>query len=71
MRVTVCGDASRARASFAGVVPVFSISLSSSTLNASGSYTLPVVAAAMERGAKALYLFTTKAPAQDQVAELL
>ena len=34
-------------------------------------YTLPVVAAAMTRGAKALYLFPTKALAQDQVAELL
>ncbi|GAB2517998.1 DEAD/DEAH box helicase [Lysobacter humi (ex Lee et al. 2017)] len=34
-------------------------------------YTLPVVTAAMERGAKALYLFPTKALAQDQVAELL
>ena len=34
-------------------------------------YTLPVVAAAIERGAKALYLFPTKALAQDQVAELL
>jgi DEAD/DEAH box helicase domain-containing protein len=34
-------------------------------------YTLPVVAAAMARGAKALYLFPTKALAQDQVSELL
>jgi DEAD/DEAH box helicase domain-containing protein len=34
-------------------------------------YTLPVIAAAMEKGAKALYLFPTKALAQDQVAELL
>jgi len=34
-------------------------------------YTLPVVAAAMTRRAKALYLFPTKALAQDQVAELL
>ncbi|UPG84101.1 DEAD/DEAH box helicase [Luteibacter aegosomatis] len=34
-------------------------------------YTLPVVAAALEAGAKALYLFPTKALAQDQVAELL
>jgi DEAD/DEAH box helicase domain-containing protein len=34
-------------------------------------YTLPVVAAAMQAGAKALYLFPTKALAQDQVAELL
>lgn len=35
-------------------------------------YTLPVVAAAMGAPrAKALYLFPTKAPAQDQVAELL
>lgn len=34
-------------------------------------YTLPVVAAAMRRQAKALYLFPTKALAQDQVAELL
>ncbi|WP_133500864.1 DEAD/DEAH box helicase [Cognatilysobacter terrigena] len=34
-------------------------------------YTLPVVTAAMQRGAKALYLFPTKALAQDQVAELL
>jgi DEAD/DEAH box helicase domain-containing protein len=34
-------------------------------------YTLPVVTAAMEKGAKALYLFPTKALAQDQVAELL
>jgi DEAD/DEAH box helicase domain-containing protein len=34
-------------------------------------YTLPVLAAAMQSGAKALYLFPTKALAQDQVAELL
>ncbi|RZA27992.1 MAG: DEAD/DEAH box helicase, partial [Lysobacteraceae bacterium] len=34
-------------------------------------YTLPVVAAAMGGNAKALYLFPTKALAQDQVAELL
>jgi DEAD/DEAH box helicase domain-containing protein len=34
-------------------------------------YTLPVVSAAMTRQAKALYLFPTKALAQDQVAELL
>ncbi|WP_369935643.1 DEAD/DEAH box helicase [Xanthomonas tesorieronis] len=34
-------------------------------------YTLPVVAAAMTAQAKALYLFPTKALAQDQVAELL
>ncbi len=34
-------------------------------------YTLPVVAAAMTGHAKALYLFPTKALAQDQVAELL
>ena len=34
-------------------------------------YTLPVLAAAMEKKAKALYLFPTKALAQDQVAELL
>jgi DEAD/DEAH box helicase domain-containing protein len=34
-------------------------------------YTLPVVAGAMARQAKALYLFPTKALAQDQVAELL
>src|SRR5690606_12683863 len=34
-------------------------------------YTLPVISAAMEQGAKALYLFPTKALAQDQVAELL
>ena len=34
-------------------------------------YTLPVVAAAMTGRAKALYLFPTKALAQDQVAELL
>ncbi|MGJ4802460.1 DEAD/DEAH box helicase [Luteimonas sp. SDU82] len=34
-------------------------------------YTLPVVSAALEQGAKALYLFPTKALAQDQVAELL
>ncbi len=34
-------------------------------------YTLPVLAAAMTQGAKALYLFPTKALAQDQVAELL
>ena len=32
-------------------------------------YTLPVVAAAMTGNAKALYLFPTKALAQDQVAE--
>ncbi|WP_177497794.1 DEAD/DEAH box helicase [Pseudomonas sp. Hp2] len=34
-------------------------------------YTLPVVSAAMQGDAKALYLFPTKALAQDQVAELL
>ena len=34
-------------------------------------YTLPVIAGAMERKAKALYLFPTKALAQDQVAELI
>lgn len=34
-------------------------------------YTLPVVAAAIENKAKALYLFPTKALAQDQVSELL
>ncbi|KFN44948.1 DEAD/DEAH box helicase [Arenimonas oryziterrae] len=34
-------------------------------------FTLPVVAAAMTAGSKALYLFPTKALAQDQVAELL
>jgi len=34
-------------------------------------YTLPVIAAAMQKKAKALYLFPTKALAQDQVAELL
>lgn len=34
-------------------------------------YTLPVVTAAMTGNAKALYLFPTKALAQDQVAELL
>ncbi len=34
-------------------------------------YTLPVVSAALEQGAKGLYLFPTKALAQDQVAELL
>ncbi|MBN5021451.1 DEAD/DEAH box helicase [Stenotrophomonas maltophilia] len=34
-------------------------------------YTLPVVSAAMQDKAKALYLFPTKALAQDQVAELL
>ncbi|MEN6540041.1 MAG: DEAD/DEAH box helicase, partial [Mizugakiibacter sp.] len=34
-------------------------------------YTLPVLAAAMQQRAKALYLFPTKALAQDQVAELL
>ena len=34
-------------------------------------YTLPVVSAAITRQAKALYLFPTKALAQDQVSELL
>jgi DEAD/DEAH box helicase domain-containing protein len=34
-------------------------------------YTLPVVAGAMSRQSKALFLFPTKALAQDQVAELL
>jgi DEAD/DEAH box helicase domain-containing protein len=34
-------------------------------------YTLPVVSAAITRKAKALYLFPTKALAQDQVSELL
>jgi len=45
-----------------------------STPTASGKtlcYTLPVVASVLEKGAKALYLFPTKALAQDQVAELL
>jgi DEAD/DEAH box helicase domain-containing protein len=49
-------------------------SLVVATPTASGKslcYTLPVVAAAMEQGFKALYLFPTKALAQDQVAELL
>jgi DEAD/DEAH box helicase domain-containing protein len=34
-------------------------------------YTLPVLASVLEDGARALYLFPTKALAQDQVAELL
>lgn len=34
-------------------------------------YTLPVVSSVLEAGAKALYLFPTKALAQDQVSELL
>jgi DEAD/DEAH box helicase domain-containing protein len=34
-------------------------------------YNLPVLDAALKRGAKALYLFPTKALAQDQVAEIL
>jgi DEAD/DEAH box helicase domain-containing protein len=34
-------------------------------------YTLPVLAGALEQGGKALYLFPTKALAQDQLAELL
>ncbi len=34
-------------------------------------YTMPVLASVLEAGAKALYLFPTKALAQDQVAELL
>ena len=34
-------------------------------------YTLPVVSAAMQGGGKSLYLFPTKALAQDQVAELI
>ncbi len=34
-------------------------------------YNLPVLQSVMEKGAKALYLFPTKALAQDQVAELL
>src|SRR6201986_4474882 len=34
-------------------------------------YTMPVLASALEAGAKALYLFPNKALAQDQVAELL
>jgi DEAD/DEAH box helicase domain-containing protein len=45
-----------------------------STPTASGKtlcYTLPVIASVLEAGAKALYLFPTKALAQDQVAELL
>ncbi|MGE7136859.1 DEAD/DEAH box helicase [Luteibacter sp. NPDC031894] len=34
-------------------------------------YTMPVLSSVLEAGAKALYLFPTKALAQDQVAELL
>jgi len=34
-------------------------------------YNLPVIDAVLQRGAKALYLFPTKALAQDQVAELV
>jgi DEAD/DEAH box helicase domain-containing protein len=34
-------------------------------------YNLPVIDAALERGAKALYLFPTKALSQDQVSEIL
>ncbi|WP_448101245.1 DEAD/DEAH box helicase [Luteibacter jiangsuensis] len=34
-------------------------------------YTMPVISSVLESGAKALYLFPTKALAQDQVAELL
>ncbi|QWT21448.1 DEAD/DEAH box helicase [Bacillus sp. NP157] len=34
-------------------------------------YTLPVISSVLEAGAKALYLFPTKALAQDQVSELL
>src|SRR5690606_8019054 len=48
--------------------------LAIATPTASGKslcYTLPVIAAAMGSRAKALYLFPTKALAQDQVAELL
>src|SRR5690606_40707213 len=44
------------------------------TATASGKslcYSVPVVASALESRSKALYLFPTKALAQDQVAELL
>ncbi|AFC84627.1 DEAD/DEAH box helicase [Frateuria aurantia] len=48
--------------------------LAVATPTASGKslcYTLPVLSAAMQEQAKSLYLFPTKALAQDQVAELL
>lgn len=56
-------QAARARQHVAVVTPTAS--------GKSLCYTLPVLTAAMRDNAKALYLFPTKALAQDQVAELL
>ncbi|WP_339827600.1 DEAD/DEAH box helicase, partial [uncultured Arenimonas sp.] len=56
-------DAARAGRNFVVVTPTAS--------GKSLCYTLPVVAAAMQQQAKALFLFPTKALSQDQVADLL
>ncbi|GAB2666034.1 DEAD/DEAH box helicase [Arenimonas aestuarii] len=56
-------DAARAGRHFVVVTPTAS--------GKSLCYTLPVVAAAMQQQAKALFLFPTKALSQDQVADLL
>ncbi|MAL03636.1 MAG: helicase, partial [Arenimonas sp.] len=56
-------DAAQAGRNFVVVTPTAS--------GKSLCYTLPVVAAAMQQQAKALFLFPTKALSQDQVADLL
>lgn len=56
-------DAAQAGRNFVVVTPTAS--------GKSLCYTLPVVAAAMQKQAKALFLFPTKALSQDQVADLL
>src|SRR5690606_6633082 len=56
-------DAAQAGRNFVVVTPTAS--------GKSLCYTLPVVSAAMQQQAKALFLFPTKALSQDQVADLL